>query len=283
MKRATNEWTYRMIAWSSLWLLALGAGDAVAKTITVDGDPSDWTGTPGGSVHSVVISEAEWIYKGESGDMRTDPSDPSEPNYDLTEVRLHVDSGNLYFLVRLADVITTNEVHIGIGIDSDANGSDGALNWLGDDSGVMIADATNYVERNIAIHNATDGITEIELYADDGSSWYAPPGSEASYISTTNNVVEASIPLADLGLTGSSVIRLVLATFDNGSSVGGEYGWNNDTDTTIDYPTCDAVDVMGGTEGVSANAWDRDLSDGSLNLVHTVNLGLLPVEHWWIY
>lgn len=41
---------------------------------------------------------------------------------------------------------------------------------------------------------------------------------------------------------------------------------------SVDYPTCDALDVIGGTQGVSQNAWDRDLSDGDLDLYHIIYL-----------
>ena len=44
-----------------------------AKTIVIDGDPSDWTGTPPAAIHDIAISSEEWIYKGEANDLRTDP------------------------------------------------------------------------------------------------------------------------------------------------------------------------------------------------------------------
>jgi hypothetical protein len=49
-------------------------------------------------------------------------------------------------------------------------------------------------------------------------------------------------------------------------------------DATQDYPTCDALDVMGGTVGVTQGAFTRDLSDGDIDSSFTLNLGTIPVE-----
>lgn len=273
--------------WRTVSVVGVALGFAVAlapaKTIVVDGNPSDWTAAAPAQIHSTTINDGEWVYKGEAGDVRTDPTGTVETNMDITEVRFTCDATNLYVLVRLDDVTDTNEVHVAIAIDKDNNASDTASNFIGDESadtlpGLEIASATNMVEFNVAIHNTTPGFTHVELYDDDdgnGTNWFAPT-SYFAYVSTTNNLVEARVDLASLGITPASLLRLFVVTFDN------FVGWNNDVDTTVDYPTCDALDIMGGTAGVSQNAWDRDLGDRYATLIHGVNLAL-PVSEWWKY
>lgn len=250
-----------------------------AHSITVDGGASDWVGTPASQVHATTVSQGEWIYTGESGDVRTDPSALSRPNYDLTEVRLTADATNLYLLVRFADVTATDEVYVGIGIDSDTSASDTSMNFLGDESGLTYGNVGAKLPEFIAtFHNATPGVTTTELYADNGSSWYAPP-THSEFISTTNDLLEASVPLSSLGLNSGSTFGFSLATFDNGkSSDPSGTAFNNDDDTTVDYPGNDALDCIGGTVGTSQNAWDRDLSDGVLDHQFIVSIGtLVPV------
>src|SRR5690606_1099603 len=81
---------------------------AAAGTRVIDGDPSDWTGTPPGQVHEATISGDEWIYRGEANDLRTDPVGALS-NFDLTELRMTRDSTYLYILVRFADITAADE------------------------------------------------------------------------------------------------------------------------------------------------------------------------------
>lgn len=251
----------------ALSTVLLSASILPAKTITVDGNPSDWTGTPPALIHATVIDQEEWIYRGEAGDLRNDPADPaSRPNYDLTEVRLTADATNLYLLVRFADIVATNEVSVAIGIDNDQNPSDSnGLNFLGDDSGVVFANAASHPEYVVHIHNAQDGITWAEFFHDaGGGTWYTNPGDSQTFISAVNNVLEASIKLSAIGLTTSTTFGFSLATFDNGTSLDpGGWGFANATDITVDYPVMDALDAMGGAPGVSEGAFTRAFGSGS--------------------
>jgi glycosidase len=242
-----------------LSLLALSvcglAGQAAAGSRTVDGDPADWIGTPPATAHTDAESQEEWIYLGAAGDARTDPPGTDETNADLTEVRLTTDGTYLYFLFRLADISSANEVHIGIGIDTDQLRTDTGLNFLGDDSNLTIGRGILQPERVLSLHVAGGGNPEIEWFA--GGSWFGIADSQIA-ISTSNDVVEARVPLMHLnGLTAASDFVLTAATFQNNPA------WNNDADATDDFGTTDAIDVM-GVPGQSGSAWDRDLNDGNV-------------------
>jgi hypothetical protein len=267
--------------------------------VTIDGAPSDWTGTAPATDHSSTYSNNEFIYRGVVGDVRTDPAAIARPNYDLTEVRVTEDGTYLYFLIRLDDIndTTTDEVHVGIAIDVDMSASDSTpLGFLGDDSGLINGGgAERDWEFAISIHNSTSGTTVIEVYDDDngnGTDWAAPAGGvEQSFISSSNDVVEARIPLAAFGLTSGSTFGLIVATFDNGSTLDPNAPtWNNLDDTTVDYPdaldgghaplTLDALDIMTIDPGSSDPAWDRELSDGAIDPLSyvLVDLTAVPIE-----
>nr|MCU0701318.1 hypothetical protein [Myxococcaceae bacterium] len=231
---------------------------AVAGPRTVDGDPSDWNGTPPTGVHQAATSGDEWILRGVAGDRRTDPGMTSDA--DLVELRLTTDGTALFGLVRLADITAANAVHLALGFDTTAGGQ----NFLGDQNPLTVRTSLR-PERQLAIHVAGSGNAEIEWF--DSGTWYAIVGSAAS-ISVTNDVVEFRVPLADLnGLTATSTFTLTAVTFNNAQ------GWNNDIDTTATQ----AVDAL-GVPGQAAppangnNAWERELSNGTIDVGWRVTL-----------
>jgi|GEM_PF-3062736 len=233
------------------------------NTITIDGDASDWTGTLPTQIHSTAISNGEWLYKGEASDERTDLSESS--NNDIVEARITADSTYLYFLIKMRDITNINLVHVSISIDVDHAQNDDKMNWLGAETGIVHSQQSNYGERNIDIHCSVADTPVIEMYADDGSSWYAPPTSPQVAINDTNDIVEARIARNDL--MNPSEIWVAISTEKN------IVGWNNNIDTTEDMGTCDGVDVVGGTSGSSDNAWGRDFSDGDVDNVYRISLG----------
>ncbi len=261
---------------------------AQSYTITVNGDPSDWDSNDGGydgsqlSVHGTGYFNGQWIYKGESGDQRTDISNNADN--DITEIRFGNDGTYLYFLIRMQNIENGGDyVYISLSIDVDQNGSDDALTWNGDDSQTSVGSASQYGERNLIVHDVTSGFgtnLQFELFADNGSSWYAPPtaGYQIS-VSTTNECAEGRIDLTDLAsLTSTSSMRVSLATFVNGNN-----GYNNDVDATQDIgggTISDAIDVMTPGASSSTNAWNRDISDGDIDNSSTIDLSQapLPVE-----
>jgi len=259
---------------------------AIAQyTITVDGNPSDWDNNDEGyngsqlAVHGSGYYGGQWIYRGESSDQRTDIGNNADN--DITEVRFGTDGIYLYFLVRMQNIENGGDyVYVSLSIDTDQNGSDGSLNWNGDDSQTGLGSAVQNAERNLTIHDVTSGDgtnIQFELFADGGSSWYAPPTSGAQVsISTSNEVVEGRIALSDLnGITGSSTIRVSLATFVNGNN-----GYNNSVDATQDIgggSISDGIDVMSPGSSSSTNAWVRDFSDGDIDNSALIILSSAPI------
>ncbi|MGE5436940.1 MAG: T9SS type A sorting domain-containing protein [Syntrophothermus sp.] len=246
------------------------AQDLSSRTITVDGNPSDWIGTPGANIHSVVISEGEWIYKGTSGDERTDYTwaQPTSNN-DITEVRIGTDGTKLYFLVRMSDItneqfphlcfVITNGISITTSIGDDSYAGD--LNYgpsipLGNDiqKGMLID-----------VHYSTHSCAEL---FNNGSWYYDIP----AFISSTYDVIEFAVSLSDLGLTPSSSTNISFMTTPN------RIGWNNDVDGTAWNSGLGpgAVDVMTPGSG-NDNAWGRDVSDGKIDSYATINLADVPL------
>jgi len=114
---------------------------ALAHSVTVDGDPSDWTGTPPSSPNTYTISSGEWIWRDAWGDERTDFASP-DPRVDLVEFRVTSDDNYLYFLIKLND---TSDVNIGdngapyiaITIDTDQQPGSGQL-WFAGESDTQV-------------------------------------------------------------------------------------------------------------------------------------------------
>lgn len=252
--------TKRLLICLLLAALAVGALQSAPTTIraaarTVDGDPSDWTGTPAAQPHYDASGDTEWIYTGVAGDRRTD-SGMTDDN-DITEVRLTTDGTYLYFLIRMANISDPSLVHVAIGIDTNQEGnpSSAGQNFLGDESGLTY-NTRPFIrpERQLALRYGGGGSPVIEWFA--GGTWYGIGGSQIE-ISAANDVVEARVPLNDLdSMNANSSFILSMATFTNAP------GWNNDNDTTA----TGAVDALGIPAQGTANAWDRDLSDSAIAL-----------------
>ncbi len=253
------------------------------KTITVDGDISDWTGTPAPSIHSRVISDNEWIYTGAKGDTRTDAAVIADVhNVDITEVRVAKDANNLYLLIKSSDITDTTRVHYAVGFDTDGDLTNG-LTWIGDNSasptavqdnthgGISLTTGRARVDRQYLLHNA-GGVFRVERWG--GSNWLNDPANESGLygtrISAANDVVESSFSLSGLGITSTSTLRIVIMSFVDNP------GWANDIDTTKSIgstPPSDAVDGAWGRYGEAVTFWDREMSDGSIDNCMEVRLG----------
>ncbi|MBI5573259.1 MAG: lamin tail domain-containing protein [Elusimicrobia bacterium] len=260
---------------------------------TIDGSDADWTGTPPSEVNRGVISANEWIWKDKISDERVDggtsgtpPEDSVDKNYDITEFRVSADANNVYFLVRYQDITALDEPYISISIDSDQSGSDTATNWNGDDSGTLLGGdynltaAAKYAERQIIVHRANaDAGAKIELYAEAGN-WYAPSsGNGYNNVNVTDNFIEFGIARTDLLLDGAKTARISVAAFDNGTTANpGSYAWANDDDTTVDYPTIDALDTLSISSYTSNDntyqktAWEEDISDGDIDFFADIRI-----------
>jgi len=239
----------------------------------VDGDAADWTGTASGTLHATAVSAEEAIYTGESGDSRTDQHGGGageDANNDITEFRFTRDQSYIYFTAKFRDITTLDRPYIAVGID--ANQSDDTPSWIGDQSGVSLVPATNRAwERQLAVHATTSGNLNLEMFADDGSEWYAPLSNYQVSGSVDNNVIEFRVALHDLGITSSTTLNLAVATFNN------NVGFNN----VVDATTGSFIDVITAGYSGSNNAWFRAGSsntDLNSNVSWNQSLSPLPVE-----
>ena len=242
-------------------------GDVKGAIKQVDGI-NDWIGKKPSQIHAITFSQREFIYKGEAGDCRTDPPFPSF--CDLTELRLSADDQYLYIFVKLKE-ISIDTFNVCLSIDKDFTSSDTALNWNGCWSNTFLGDTKQFAERNLMMLGTGAGSYQLYLYADDGTQWYIPPADTGprSYLIKINprdTLVEAKVTLEDLALSITDTITISFATYDN------RPGDPNTQDVTANYSVCDAIDCIGGQKGISANAWDRDLSDGYLNYYFRIPL-----------
>ncbi len=234
--------------------------------VKVDGFPGDWTGTPPALVHQWTVSNDEWIYTGDSADYRG--FNGASMNQDITQVRITADDTYAYFLIRMQDITDASLPAIGIAWNSHLSAG---ANWIGDASkpvGSISLETTNqFATREIMFYTVA-GVPKIRLW--NGAGWYAPPAADAAItVSAANNVIEARINKHDLDLVSPQRVTVSLASF---RSSGNDAGSDCTFDAVPDNNN-DAVDVMGGDVGISANAWARDLNDNSIRRSYDLTLG----------
>jgi hypothetical protein len=273
---------------------------------SIDGFWTDWsTSTVFYSIYSYsastvvangVANQSEFIFVDKSGEQRNDPNGPNNnADFDIRAINICADDTHIYFLVRLRDISASTMTYIAIGIDTDIISGSG-LNILGDDTGMTYGDKENDTygsaranpERMIIVHSTSTTSTPIiELYASDGTSWYAPPTSPGMYATylradygTDQDGIEFKISRQDLGLVGNKTARITVGSFH------AVLNWANDADTTVNYLSCDAIDTIsiirlstGSLAGQyyndrtwSYSAWDEDISDGDIDFWFDVRI-----------
>jgi hypothetical protein len=186
---------------------------------------------------------------------------------DLTELRISQDQTNLYLLARMRDISDVRRTSFAIAIDT---GGAGTLNFIGDESDTWLDTSSNSWDFTVHVHFIDTSMSRVEIFDDVGDMvWFSPEG-EQSYISGENDLIEFAIPRSVLGLDGATAqsISIQGATFEN--ELTADNGYNNDVDSTRDIGdenNPDALDVLGGEPGVSANAYNRAFSEGGLDTV----------------
>ncbi|EHO42819.1 hypothetical protein Calab_3213 [Caldithrix abyssi DSM 13497] len=240
-------------------------------SIIVDGDPSDWESNDGNynyttslSLHQSNYFNGQWIYKGKIGDAR----DLNNENYDMWELRIGQDGTYLYILIKLNDITDINLPNIAFAFST---GSGGTANWIGDEANTFIEGTPN-IDFNVILHTGTSGIPTAEFWdITGGISWYTPSGVQVA-ISTTNDVVEARLPLASLEISPGENFTFWCATFLNEITTGSDY-WANNGDCTNDWggsSTPDAVDGMSEGWSIDENWWNRaEFDDGNNDIENT--------------
>ncbi|MFA7288901.1 MAG: T9SS type A sorting domain-containing protein [Melioribacteraceae bacterium] len=218
---------------------------AQSHSIIVDGNPSDWIGTPSTTVHGTTYSSSEWIYTGDINDTRTDYSPFWIAGEDIIEVRFATDGINFFGMIKVKSL---NPIDLPVYSIAINNGT-GNMNYIGDESQTIFVNNKQKSSTNIDLHCIQmDGLNifSIELYAGDG--WYFPSGNANVSYNLSSNCVEFSIPLIELGITSTSTIVVTLASFFRNDFNLPPVS-NNDKDNTQDFPGSDVVDVM--TPGAS--------------------------------
>lgn len=227
--------------------------------IKTDGWPGDWQGEVPAAIHGMAVNAGEFIYRGDSGDTRSFTGVTTDS--DITEVRVTADETYLHFLIRMRDIADESIPAVGMAVDTDQDPHDTGHIWIGDAStpegSILLADPVQYAERQVMIYSE-GGRPRIKLW--DGAEWYDPPsGVAAVSVSSEYDCIEASIAKTDLGIFASRQVKLTLASFRSSGNAAG-----NDATFDSDHHNNDAIDVMGGSAGVSEDSWERDLSDNAI-------------------
>ncbi len=200
------------------------------KSITVDGNPSDWTGTEPTTYNTATVNGGEFIWNDTIGD------DLGNGNYtypkagdlnrtglfDLTQVRITADAENLYVLIKVANLSNA---------------------WSGTDGFSTVA-AALLIDTTLDGQGQTKASPNVNIAAGAGweywakigqTTWadnakvYDTHGNWAPIVNKANsayNSIEASIPLAFIGKDGTPVndatwrFMLLLGSFDGGSPTG---------------------------------------------------------------
>ncbi|KUO62452.1 hypothetical protein APF79_08085 [bacterium BRH_c32] len=248
-----------------------------SHSIIIDGNPSDWIGTPSSTIHGTTYSAGEWIYTGEANDMRTEPGLFWVKNEDITEVRFATDGTNFLGLIKVDNISA-----IDLGLYSIAiNNGTGTINWIGDDTQSIFGNNIQQASIYFDIHFITrDGQNNLHIELNKGSGWYFASNNAAVNFSYAYNCIEFSIPLTELGLESNSNITLTFATFFKNEYTS-PFVSNNEKDNTYDLLGSDAIDVM--TPGApESNILEREnyLIYGVIQHFAQIDLSLapLPVE-----
>ncbi|MBN2361243.1 MAG: lamin tail domain-containing protein [Deltaproteobacteria bacterium] len=203
--------------------LTLLSVDGRAYSITVDGNPADWTWaalpTNNNTGHLVrdTSNRGEYVWKEVSGDD-TDLAG-GDTDSDITEFRITADSTNIYALVHMADITTLTGagspiVQIAIDRNRTASGS----YYFCDDNTPANADyrvsssarwewlvSVNLAEGYRTIYSGTYGCSTT-------GRAQAATGTGVAVGSSGNNVVEIAIPWSSVGGTSTDPVRFTVLT-----------------------------------------------------------------------
>jgi len=220
---------------------------ASAHTITVDGDPSEWTLAAPTNVNTGHIGRnssvrGEYIWNDYNSDVRTEGADP-DSNYELTQFRVTADASNVYFLARFSDITNTSLPYVAIAVDTDRVSGSGE-SYFGDFAETQ-TNANAEWERLIVVNLNKTG------YYDTSWAW---TNAGSSYISDTNDVIEISMPRTALGISWPATLRFTVIVCQHDGSGGIQ---------DINGGDSDALDCVTnyGDPGSTLNTWS-EVSDG---------------------
>ncbi|MEM3341095.1 MAG: lamin tail domain-containing protein, partial [Thermoplasmata archaeon] len=179
--------------------------------ITIDGNPSDWYLSPlPSSDNTWGVGNGEWLWSDKNSDVRTDGEDP-DSNYEMLGMAICADNDNIYFLLAFEDITDAGLPYVAIGIDTDRIYGSGQW-WFPDYANTGVSTGTqedsgpgsgrtgpaNW-EKMIVVNLQKTG------YYDKDWTWN-PRGE--SYINTTTDMIEISMPLSNLEITLPTILRV---------------------------------------------------------------------------
>ncbi|MCX7762322.1 MAG: T9SS type A sorting domain-containing protein [Candidatus Kryptonium sp.] len=221
--------------------------------ITIDGNPSEWTGTLPITANSWKYSAGtagglnEWIWRDATGDERTDFANPDK-RVDIVEVRISSNATYLYFLVKMNDIdITSGNGAPMVQISIDRNRTPGSgEEWLGGYADTKVDNAARW--EYLILTRFGSGNSDLRVWTHTWSGSFA--GDAA--ISATYDVIEGRVPWSSLGgAPNDNTFRFTISTYRA-----------NPSDDTWDISgvsnTLDCVTTTG------PNTWN-EVSDGVIN------------------
>ncbi|WP_010479329.1 glucodextranase DOMON-like domain-containing protein [Thermococcus zilligii] len=267
-----------LVAVLVVFMALAGFVNASNYKITVDGDPSDWTGDSSLlSDNSYTISNGEWIWKDATGDERTDFSNP-DPRVDITEFRITADDTYIYFLIKFKDLDVVGDngaPGIMITIDTDQVQGSGQT-WFGFNSDTQVAQGgkANW-EYQLLINLANDTVKDGSPVYGDGkavwrggspldlvdTNWNDVSSPDDMFVaSTANDAVEVRIKKSELG--NPSTIRVELAVVRVDPS-GNAWDING------------ASDVLDAMTTTGPNTWN-EVQDGHIDYYADIDISQVP-------
>jgi hypothetical protein len=244
----------------TLLLIAGAFPIAHAKTITVDGNPSDWTGTPPITDNNWTISDFEYIWRDEMGDDAGNGSWVYPTGYvggeaDLLELRITWDVDYLYLLFKVANMTEGqwNRTAIDTVIDTDQVDGSGQK-WLGGNSD-MWANTQAYHEWDILVAAENIAVRDSNVTGD----WpivanltypVAHPmlfGQNATY-----SCIEVGVPLVAIGSPEGKTWRFIsIIGVQNDHAV-----WGNNTFAEVFFEGNETNPSGGINEWYDPDAFD---------------------------
>lgn len=256
-----------------LWYFEIAAGDgretsaAIRSNAVHLNEYNVWSGTAPIEVNSAAVSDSEWIWTDKTADQRTLPA--SSKNFDLTQLRLEMDTTDLHFLVYLDGLSNANHPNFAITFDTDGAAGSGN-STMGDESLTALGDSyaapAPAWESLLVIHTFQTDSPILEIQR--GSTWTETISSVS--FDTAAFVLKGKIPRQMLGLTGSGQVRCAAGMFKN------RLGKAADINSTVEFPVSDALDAVSisGIHGTvpssndlyrSMNAYDEEISDADID------------------
>ncbi len=265
----------------------------IKGTRTVDGDPSDWIGTPPSEVPGSIVSNGEFIVTDPVNDAlpfwRSDWNWPIRSDVDIVEFRLTGDENNLYLLFRFNTMENEWSYYMMVAIDvTPDDPSDGFNSWLpdyadvelgGNYSGQHVSWQWDYI---IAINRDWDddpsrGNSTIGVY---DHNWTITPTGTVAF-NPTYKVIEASVPWSSIGGLDTylnSSIRIWIMVFAN--DYGGVWDPYDNSATDDQGNPClvgaDVYDIAGQTptyNDTNGEVYDDDGNAGNDNY---------PTQDHWV-